>query len=120
VILVPLTDATRAMLGAAQLARMKSSAYLINLARGGIVDETALHGALASGAIAGAAFDVFAAEPLPADSPLWDAPNFWITPHVAGGFPDLLDVSIGLFAENVARLKRGEPVRSAVDRARGY
>jgi phosphoglycerate dehydrogenase-like enzyme len=120
VILVPLTDATRGSLGAAQLAQMKSSAFLVNLARGGIVDEAALHDALASGRIAGAAFDVFATEPLPADHPLWDAPNFWLTPHVAGGFPELLDVSIGLFAENVARLERGEPVASAVDRVRGY
>jgi phosphoglycerate dehydrogenase-like enzyme len=120
VILVPLTDATRGSIGAAQLACMKPSAYLVNLARGGIVDESALRDALASGRLAGAAFDVFAREPLPADSPLWDAPNLWITPHVAGGFPDLLDVSIGLFAENVARLERGEPVASAVDLARGY
>lgn len=120
VVLMPLTDATRGSLGAAQLARMKPSAYLINLARGGIVDEAALHEALAAGRIAGAAFDVFASEPLPANSPLWHAPNLWITPHVAGGFPELLDVSIGLFAENVARLERGEPVASAVDLTRGY
>ena len=119
VILVPLTDATRGLLGANEFALMKPSAYLVNLARGGIVDEAALQGALTGGQLAGAAFDVFEAEPLPASSPLWDAPNFWITPHVAGGFPDLLDVSIGLFAENVARLERGEPVASAVDRARG-
>ncbi len=120
VILVPLTDATRGSIGAAELAVMKPSAYLVNLARGGIVDEAALRAALVGARLAGAAFDVFAEEPLPASSPLWDAPNLWITPHVAGGFPELLDVSIGLFAENVARLERGEPVRSAVDRARGY
>jgi phosphoglycerate dehydrogenase-like enzyme len=120
VILVPLTDATRRSIGAAQLARMKPSAYLVNLARGGIVDEAALRDALENGRLAGAAFDVFAAEPLPADSPLWDAPRLWITPHVAGGFPDLLDTSISLFADNVARLERGEPVASAVDLARGY
>jgi phosphoglycerate dehydrogenase-like enzyme len=120
VILVPLTDATRGSIGAAQLARMKPSAHLVNLARGGIVDELALRDALVEERLAGAAFDVFAAEPLPADHPLWEAPRFWLTPHVAGGFPDLLDVSIGLFADNVARLERGEPVASAVDRQRGY
>ena len=120
VILVPLTDATRGSLGARELALLKPSAYLVNLARGGIVDEAALHAALAGGRLAGAAFDVFAREPLPADSPLWKAPNFWLTPHVAGGFPDLLDTSIGLFADNVARLERGQPVLSAVDRVRGY
>ena len=120
VILTPLTDETRGSFGAAQLARMKPSAYLVNLARGGIVNEAALRDALASGRLAGAAFDVFASEPLPPESPLWSAPNLWITPHVAGGFPELLDVSIGLFAENVARLERGESVRSAVDLERGY
>ncbi len=120
VILVPLTDETRGSIGAAQLARMKPSAYLVNLARGGIVDEAALGRALADGRIAGAAFDVFATEPLPADHPLWDAPNFWVTPHVAGGFPELLETSVRLFADNVARLERGEAVASAVDRVRGY
>jgi phosphoglycerate dehydrogenase-like enzyme len=120
VVLLPLTDATRGSIGARELAALKPSAYLVNLARGGIVDEDALCAALAEGRLAGAAFDVFAAEPLPPESPLWRAPNLWITPHVAGGFPDLLDVSIGLFAENIARLERGEPVASRVDRARGY
>ncbi len=120
VILVPLTEETRGSIAARELARMKPSAYLVNLARGGIVDEEALREALAAGRLAGAAFDVFATEPLPPDSPLWDAPNFWVTPHAAGGFPELVDVSIGLFAENVARLERGEPVFSAVDRGRGY
>ena len=120
VILLPLTEETRGSIGARELARMQPSAYLVNLARGGIVDEAALYAALVTGKLAGAAFDVFETEPLPAESPLWDAPNFWVTPHAAGGFPDLLDVSIGLFAENVARLERGEPVYSAVDRVRGY
>lgn len=120
VLLVPLTEATRGSIGARELAALKPSAYLVNLARGGIVDEEALRRALVDGRLAGAAFDVFASEPLPEDHPLWSAPNFWLTPHVAGGFPELLDVSIGLFAENVARLERGEPVASAVDRARGY
>jgi phosphoglycerate dehydrogenase-like enzyme len=120
VILVPLTEETRRSIGAREFALMKPSAYLVNLARGGIVDENALREALVTGKLAGAAFDVFETEPLPAESPLWDAPNLWVTPHAAGGFPDLLDVSIGLFAENVARLERGEPVYSAVDRVRGY
>jgi phosphoglycerate dehydrogenase-like enzyme len=120
VILVPLTEETRGSIGARELARMKPTAYLVNLARGGIVDEAALCAALVTEKLAGAAFDVFETEPLPAESPLWDAPNFWVTPHTAGGFPDLLDVTIRLFAENVARLERGEPVYSAVDRVRGY
>jgi phosphoglycerate dehydrogenase-like enzyme len=120
VILVPLTDETRGSLGREALAALRPSAYLVNLARGGIVDEAALREALVAGKLAGAAFDVFEREPLLPESPLWDAPNLWITPHAAGGFPDLLDVSIGLFAENVARLERGEDVRSRVDRVRGY
>jgi phosphoglycerate dehydrogenase-like enzyme len=120
VILTPLTDATRGSFDAAAFAQMKPGAYLVNLARGGIVDEAALLAALESGRLAGAVFDVFATEPLPPGDPLWKAPNLWITPHVAGGFPDLLATSIALFAENVARIERGEPVASAVDRARGY
>ena len=120
VLLLPLTDETRGSLSRERLARMKPGAFLVNLARGGIVDEDALVEALRSGRLAGAAFDVFATEPLPAESPLWDAPNLWITPHMAGGFPEILDETTRLFAENVARLERGERVRNEIDRARGY
>ncbi len=120
VVLLPLTAETRGFLSGERIARMKPGALLVNLARGGIVDEAALVEALRSGRLGGAAFDVFAEEPLPAASPLWDAPNLWITPHMAGGFPEILDETARLFAENVARLERGEPVRNAIDRARGY
>jgi len=120
VLLLPLTDETRGSISRERLARMKPGAFLVNLARGGIVDEDALVEALRGGRLAGAAFDVFATEPLPAESALWDAPNLWITPHMAGGFPEILDETTRLFAENVARLERGEPIRNAIDRERGY
>jgi phosphoglycerate dehydrogenase-like enzyme len=120
VVLLPLTDDTRGFLSRERLARMKPGAYLVNLARGGIADEEAVLEALKSGRLAGAAFDVFETEPLPPESPLWDAPNLWVTPHMAGGFPEILDETTRLFAENVSRLERGEPVRNAIDRTRGY
>ena len=120
VLLVPLTAETRGFFTRERFACMKPGAYLVNLARGGIVDEAALVEALRDGRLAGAAFDVFASEPLPASSPLWEAPNLWITPHMAGGFPEILDETTRLFAANVARLERGEPVKNAIDRGRGY
>ena len=120
VLLLPLTPETRGSFGRERFAEMKRGAFLVNLARGGIVDEDALVEALREGRLAGAAFDVFASEPLPAASPLWDAPNLWITPHMAGGFPEILEETARRFAENVARLERGEPAQNAIDRARGY
>ncbi len=120
VILLPLTPRTRGSLTRERLARLRPSAFLVNLARGGIVDEPALADMLREGKLAGAAFDVFAEEPLPETSPLWDTPNLWITPHMAGGFPELLDLSVAEFADNVARVERGEPPANVVDRDEGY
>ncbi len=81
---VPLTDGTRGLFGAGTIAAMKQGAFLINTARGGIVDESALADALRSGKLGGAMIDVFSQEPLPAESPLADAPNCLLTPHIAG------------------------------------
>ena len=120
VLLMPLTDETRGAFGAAELAAMKPGAHLVNVARGGIVDEAALVDALESGKLASAAFDVFAEEPLPAASPLWRAPNLWITPHIAGGFPEFLPTAVRRFGENVRRVARGEPPENEIDRTRGY
>jgi phosphoglycerate dehydrogenase-like enzyme len=87
VLLTPYSEATRGIVDAKILAAMKPSAYVINLARGGVVDEEALIAALNQGSIAGAALDVFSTEPLPEDHPFWDMENVLITPHL-GGFHD--------------------------------
>ncbi|WP_337997797.1 hydroxyacid dehydrogenase [Oleispirillum naphthae] len=80
----PLTETTRNIIGAAELAAMKPTAFLINTARGGLIDENALAAALRDGVIAGAGIDSFATEPAPAEHPLWGLPNVIVTPHVAG------------------------------------
>jgi phosphoglycerate dehydrogenase-like enzyme len=120
VVLLPLTPETRGSIGARELDWLPQGAYVVNLARGGIVDEAALLERLKSGRIAGAAFDVFSREPLPADDPLWDAPNLIMTPHVAGLEPDYMKRLMQLAVDNVNRLEKGEPLRNEVDRARGY
>ena len=120
VVLLPLTPETRGSLGARELGFLKPSACLVNLARGGIVDEDALAEALRAGRLAGAALDVFAEEPLPASSPLWDTPNTILTPHVAGLGPGYMERLSEIFAENLDRTERGLPLRNEVDRARGY
>jgi D-3-phosphoglycerate dehydrogenase len=97
---LPLTSDTRGMIGAAQLARMKREAVIVNAARGGIVDEAALAGALASGALRGAAFDVFEREPLPADSPLIGLPNALLTPHLGASTREA-QVRAGLEAADI-------------------
>jgi len=110
VLSIRLTDATRHLIGEAQLKRMKRTAHLINLARGPVVDEAALVTALHEGTIAGAGLDVFEQEPLPADAPIWDAPNVVITPHVTAEMPDLRARSLDIISENVRRYRAGEPM----------
>jgi len=89
---------------------MKPTAYLINMARGPVVDESALVAALHSGTIAGAGLDVFEQEPLPVGAALWDAPNVVMTPHVTAEMPDLAGRSLELIEENVRRYRAGEPL----------
>ena len=120
VVLLPLTPETRGSLGARELAWLKPTATLVNLARGGIVDEVALAESLRAGRLAGAALDVFEREPLPADSPLWDLPNTILTPHIAGLGPGYMERLTEIAAENLGRVERGEPLRNEVDRERGY
>jgi len=120
VMAAPLTPATRGMIGAAALARMKPTAYFINVGRGASVDETALARALSERRIAGAAIDVFAEEPPPAGHPLYACDNVIVSPHVSGFLPSYDDRCADLFAENLRRWLAGAPLLNLVDRARGY
>jgi D-2-hydroxyacid dehydrogenase (NADP+) len=104
----PLTPATENLIDAEALAAMKPGAYLINMARGRVVDEPALLAALQKGQIAGAGLDCFWDEPLPADSPFWDLPNVLITPHTAGETRRYEENVIDILLENLERLWRGE------------
>lgn len=103
-----LTDETYHLFGADQFAAMKDSAYIINMARGPVIDQAALIEALRTGQIAGAGLDVTDPEPLPADSPLWDLPNVLITPHMTPALPDRTQRSIDMIAENARRYRRGD------------
>lgn len=105
-----LSDDTHHLFGAAEFERMKDGAYLVNMSRGGVVDQSALVEALHSGTIAGAGLDVTDPEPLPPDSPLWDAPNVIITPHVTPRLPDRTQRSIDMIVENVRRYRAGAPL----------
>jgi phosphoglycerate dehydrogenase-like enzyme len=120
VVLLPLTPETQGALGARELGWLRRQAFLVDLARGGIVDEAALAQALRAGRLAGAALDVFEQEPLPPESPLWDAPNLILTPHVAGLSHDYMDRLAEIVVENLAHVERDQPLRNAVDRERGY
>lgn len=105
-----LTDATHHMFSAEQFARMKSTAYLVNMGRGALIDQDALIEALHAGKIAGAGLDVTEPEPLPADSALWDAPNVIITPHTTPRLPDRTQRTIDIVVENIRRYRAGEPL----------
>jgi phosphoglycerate dehydrogenase-like enzyme len=108
------------MVSAAVLRALKPTAWVINVARGPIVDEAALAAALAEKRIGGAALDVFDTEPLPSDSPLWSLDNAILTPHVSNSSPKLRERSLALVVENVRRFKAGEPLLNLVDRTAGY
>ena len=118
VLCLPLTVETRGLIGRDELACLKSSAILVNVARGAIVDEPALIETLQVGGLAGAILDVFASEPLPASSPLWAMENVTITSHHAGlNAPDEI---IDYFLDNLARFRTGKLLRGLVDPHRGY
>jgi phosphoglycerate dehydrogenase-like enzyme len=120
VVATPLTGETAALFDATRVSRMRRGARLINIARGPLVDGAALAAALRSGHLAGAALDVVEREPLPADDPLWTAPNLIITPHTSGYRPDHWDDVVALFVDNVRRWDAGQPLVWPVDPVRGY
>jgi phosphoglycerate dehydrogenase-like enzyme len=117
VMILPESAATTNLLDARRLELLPSHAWVVNVGRGNSINETDLAQALASGTIGGAALDVFAEEPLPQASPLWELPNLILSPHAAGNIP------IGaeeLVRDNVRRLQAGEPLRNVIDREKGY
>ncbi|HYG97977.1 MAG TPA: D-2-hydroxyacid dehydrogenase [Terriglobales bacterium] len=120
VLAAPLRENTKALMNAERIAKMRREAYLVNVARGQLVDEQALAEALREGRIAGAALDVFEHEPLSADSPLWDMPNVLITPHSAALTERLWERHYELVVENLKRFLVGRPLTSVVDKMKGY
>ena len=120
VVSAPLTADSRNLLDAEMLAQMRPDAYLIVVSRGGIVDEEALAAALREGRLAGAGLDVTAVEPLPADSPLWDAPNIIITPHTAGASSEKERRCVEILCDNLHRFVNGEELNNLVDKRLGY
>lgn len=119
-IALPYTPETHHLLDAQRLARMKRTAFLYNIGRGKVVEESALIGALQNGQLAGAGLDVFEQEPLPEESPLWHMENVLITPHVSGNTPRYFDRAAALFAQNLKRYLHDLPLENLYDPERGY
>jgi phosphoglycerate dehydrogenase-like enzyme len=117
---LPLVETTRGIVGQAAFAAMKPTAVLIDVSRGGVVEEAALVAALDAGRIKGAALDVFATEPLPENHPLWGHANVLITPHCSSVYDGWEVKSARMFAENLTRYRRGEALTNVVDPVRGY
>ncbi len=120
VVATPLTNDTYHQINENIFDAMKKSAILINVARGGVVDEKALISALAAEKIGGAALDVFEEEPLPASSPLWNLDNVIISPHVSGMTTRYHEKAAALFAENLRRYLHNQPLFNRLDREKGY
>ncbi|MFO1539588.1 MAG: NAD(P)-dependent oxidoreductase [Chloroflexota bacterium] len=120
VLALPYTDETNEIIGESALAVVKRGAWLVNIARGGLVDDRALERALRDGRLGGAILDTLREEPLPPTSPLYDVPNLLVTPHTSWSSGRVLDRSIGLFCDNLERYRTGAPLLNRVDVARGY
>ncbi|MEP4197106.1 MAG: D-2-hydroxyacid dehydrogenase [Aliishimia sp.] len=116
----PRLPSTLGLIGRTAFALMKPDVVLINVSRGGVVDEAALIEALSQNRLRGAAMDVFGTEPLPADDPIWEAPNLLISPHCSAVFDGWEDTSITMFSDNLGRYLAGETLSNVVDPIRGY
>lgn len=116
----PLTGETRGLVGAAELARMKPSAVVLNVGRGPVIDEEALIAALRDGTIKGAALDVFDKEPLPEGHAFWGLSNVLLSPHCADHTATWTDEAMQFFLENLGRYKSGQPLLNLVDKKSGY
>lgn len=120
VLAAPLTEDTHGLIGDAAIARLKPGAWVINVARGELVDERALGRALREGRLGGAVLDTFREEPLPPTSPLYDLPNVILTPHTSWSSTRVLDRSVDLFCDNLRRYAEGRPLLNVVDPTAGY
>jgi phosphoglycerate dehydrogenase-like enzyme len=120
VLTVALTPATRGLIGREVIAALRPSAYVINVARAAVLDLAALADALGTGAIAGAALDVFENEPLPSESPLWTVPNLLVSPHMSADACGWADRVVDVFVANAERYREGRGLVTPIDVARGY
>jgi phosphoglycerate dehydrogenase-like enzyme len=116
----PHTPETKQLMGRREVDAMKRGAFLINVARGKLIDDEAVVDALKDGRLGGAALDVFTKEPLEPESPYWDLPNVIVTPHTSGSIEDYWTPLVALFAENLRRFERGAPLFNVVDKVAGY
>ncbi|MEH1963304.1 MAG: D-2-hydroxyacid dehydrogenase [Nostoc sp.] len=120
IVTTPLTPETKGLIDETVLRSLPSHAYLINVGRGAVVDESALTKALTEGWIAGAGLDTVSIEPLPPESPLWSLPNLLITPHTSAISPALKGRIAALFLDNLERYRAGQPLRNVVNKQAGY
>ena len=120
VVAAPLTEETTGLIGAEQLGQMREDAWIVNIARGRLIDELALRRALEAGWIGGAVLDVFSEEPLPSDSPFYGLSNVVITPHTSWASDRVVERTVELFIDNLRRDAAGEPLRNVVDLDAGY
>lgn len=120
VICLPHTAETHHIIDRSELVRLKTNSLLINISRGGVIDEQAMIESLRDGEIGGAVLDVFEKEPLPQESPLWDMENVFITPHIAGSWPSILTSASRIFARNLRHYLEKRTLDNVVDQKLGY